>query len=143
MFPDSIELAPSLIALTGFALWTLVLVLALGVSRSLLVMTSPKKANEFKASGDDCTGFLARLTRAHANCYENLPTFAALIAAAGLSNQFATTDPVALWVLYARVGQSVVHMISVSEQAVFVRFLFYGAQVLLMGYMAIALLGLI
>jgi len=101
-------MTPSLVALTGFAVWTLILVLAVGLTRSAIVLGGSKKANEFKPSGEDIEGMPARLTRAHANCYENLPVFAALIAAAGLSGQFAVSDPWAMYILYARFAQSIV-----------------------------------
>ena len=130
----------SLIALTGFAAWSLALVLALVLMRTVIVTRGEKKANEFSASGDDVSGVVQRLTRAHANCYENLPLFASLIAAAGLSGQFAVSDPWAMWILYARIAQSLVHVLSTSPMAVTIRFVFFLVQLALMGWIAIQLL---
>ena len=39
------------------------------------------------------------------------------------------TDPTACWLLYARIGQSLVHMASVSLAAVMVRFSLFAVQV--------------
>jgi len=47
---------------------------------------------------------------------------AAVVLAAVVSGNAAVTDPLALWVLGARVGQSTVHLASVSNEAVMVRF---------------------
>ena len=41
------------------------------------------------------------------------------------------TDPLALWALAARVGQSITHLISTSSLAVQVRFGFFFAQFLI------------
>ena len=64
---------------------------------------------------------MQRLCRAHANCYENLPVFASLILLAAVTGNSAITDPLARWVLVARVAQSTVHLISTSEIAVSAR----------------------
>jgi hypothetical protein len=43
-----------------------------------------------------------------------LPAFVALAVGAALSGQVAVTDPHAMWVLYARIGQSLRHVVSTS-----------------------------
>ena len=49
------------------------------------------------------------------------------------------TDPLARWLLVARVGQSTVHLISTSEMAVNVRGTLQWIQLLIMAYWVIQL----
>ncbi len=114
-------MSPSALALVGYVAWTLLLVVAIVSLRTLLVLRGERAANSFLPSGDDVSAFSGRLCRAHANCYENLPVFAALILVALVTGNEAITDPLARWVLVARVAQSTVHLSSTSELAVSVR----------------------
>lgn len=134
-------MSTSVTALAGFAAWQVLLTFALGFYRTGMVLGGRKAANAFKTDGSDVPGFGQRLTRARDNCYENLPMFAALVVAASLAGRTAVTDPLALWVLAARLGQSVTHILSTSVPAVQVRFAFYLAQVGIMGWWAVRLLG--
>ena len=72
-------MTPTAVALLGFAAWTILLVAFLGLYRTGLVLAGKKAANAFSPSGEDLEGFGRRLTRAHANCYENLPVAAAVL----------------------------------------------------------------
>lgn len=131
---------PSATALVGFAAWTLLLVLLIGLYRVSLVMTGKRAPNQFDPGGADVGEFSGRLCRAHANCYENLPIFGALIAVALVTGQTAATDGLAMWFLGARIGQSVVHIASTSNMAVNVRFVLFLAQWFIMVTMAFRLL---
>lgn len=124
-------MTPTAVALLGFAAWTILLVMTLGVLRTGLVFAGKKKANEFKASGDDLAGFGARLTRAHANCYENLPVVGAILLYAIATSQTAITDELALAFLGARILQSLTHLLSTSRPAVLVRFAFFLVQLVI------------
>jgi uncharacterized MAPEG superfamily protein len=134
-------MTPSATALAAFAAWQIVLTLVLATYRSSLVLSGTREPNSFRPDGSDAPAFGQRLTRAHANCYENLPTFAALILAATLGGRTALTDPLAMIVVYARIGQSVTHLVSTSVPAVFVRFGFYLVQLAIFAYWAIRLLA--
>ena len=136
-------MTPTAVALLGFAAWTILLVMTLGVLRTGLVFAGKKKANEFKASGDDLAGFGSRLTRAHANCYENLPLAGAVLLYAIATNQTAVTDPLAMIFLGARLAQSLTHLASTSRPAVTVRFLFYVAQVVILAWWILRLAHLV
>ncbi|MFZ2208165.1 MAG: MAPEG family protein [Porticoccaceae bacterium] len=134
-------LSPTLYALTGFAGWTLILMLIMTTNRMLNSFGGPKiPMNKFSATGEDLPGFGQRVTRAHLNCLENLPVFAALVAATMLSGQFGVMENTAMYVLYARIAQSVVHLISASLPMVLVRGSFFFIQVVLMGWYACQLL---
>ena len=133
-------MSQSAIAVAGFAAWTLALVMTLGIMRTHLVLGGKRRANNFKPDGSDVSAFSGRLCRAHANCYENLPIFASLVLVAMVTGRAEVTDPLALWFLAARIGQSVVHLISTSIAAVTVRFAFFLVQVGIMVWYAFALL---
>jgi uncharacterized MAPEG superfamily protein len=135
------EMSSTAKALIGFAAWQLVLTFALAIYRTTLVQTGRKAANDFSPDGSDVSEFGQRLTRARDNCYENLPVFAALVAGATLAGKTAILDPLAMTVLYARVGQSLTHVASTSVPAIFVRFGFYLVQVGIMLWWVRLLLG--
>jgi len=132
-------MSPSGLALIGYAAWTLLLSTALLAYRTMLVLTKQRAANSFSPSGEDVSPFSARLCRAHANCYENLPVFGALILISLVTDHAAITDPLARWVLVARVAQSSVHLISTSETAVTVRGTLYWLQLGAQAYWVVRL----
>jgi uncharacterized MAPEG superfamily protein len=128
-------------ALAGFAGWFVLLTVVLASYRSFLVLSGQKAANAFRTDGSDVPGMGQRLTRARDNVYENLPAFAALALAASIAGRLEVTDPLALTVLYARIGQSVTHIASVSVTAVFLRFGFYLAQLAIWAWWTVQLIG--
>ena len=117
------------LAVLGFAAWTLILLTVIGLMRSGLVLTGRRRANDFKPDGSDVSTFSNRLCGAHANCYENLPVFLAVILLAIATGRSAATDPLALWFLGARIAQSAVHLVSTSQHAVTLRFAFMLVQI--------------
>ena len=133
-------MSPSAVALLGFAAWTLLLILTIVSIRSYLVLTGQRKSAAFDPGGADVSAFSQRLCRAHANCYENLPIFGAIIAVALITGRNEVTDGLAMFVLYARLGQSIVHLISTSPWMIRIRFAFYLVQLLVMALMAWRLL---
>lgn len=133
------NMTPSALALVGYAAWTLLLAIVLLGYRTGLVLAKRRAANSFSPSGEDVSPFSARLCRAHANCYENLPVFAALILIALVTDHAAITDPLARWVLVARVAQSLVHLISTSEAAVSIRGTLYWLQLGAQAYWVVQL----
>jgi uncharacterized MAPEG superfamily protein len=116
-------------AIIGLASWYVAVLLVLATFRVYTSVSSKKAANTFAADGSDVPGLGQRLVRVHANCYENIPVFLAVLLFAMVSGQSAITDPTACWLLYARVAQSLVHMASVSLAAVMVRFALFVLQV--------------
>ena len=124
-------MSPSALSLVGFAAWTLVLLIGMAILRSSLILAGRRAANSFAPDGADVSPFANRLSRAHANCYESLPVFAALILAAAVSGHGDVTDALAPWVLAARIGQSTTHLVSASSLGVQVRFAFFLPQVVI------------
>jgi uncharacterized MAPEG superfamily protein len=125
-------MSPTAAALLGFAAWTIFLVVLLALFRTSLVSSGKKKSNEFRPSGEDLQGFGQRLTRAHANCYENLPIAASVLLYAIATGQTAATDPLAYPFIGARVLQSMTHLASASRPAVLVRFAFFIVQIVIL-----------
>ena len=130
----------TLTALAGFAAWYVVLTIVMGLFRMGRIVGG-KAVNSFAVSGSDLPGLGERLTRARDNCYETLPIFIALAVVAYATNQLAITDPLAMWVLYARIGQSLTHIISTSVPAVLVRANLFFLQMLIYLYWSFRLLA--
>ena len=128
-------------ALVGFAGWFALLSIALGLYRVGLVLSGQKAANAFATDGSDLEPIGRRLTRARDNCYETLPLFAALAVGASIAGRLDVTDPLAMWVLYARLSQSATHIASTSVPAVQIRAGLFFVQVLIYAWWAIRLLG--
>ena len=128
--------------LLGYAGWAIALVLALAVVRVSQVLAGTKRPNEFPSGVPHGSDREWRLNRAHVNCLENLPVFAAVVlVGAVLSVESPTLDRLAIGVLAARVGQSLVHIASGSSLAVNARFTFFGTQIVCLVWMAIHTLG--
>jgi uncharacterized MAPEG superfamily protein len=121
-------MSASALALLGYVAWTLALISVNEVLRTILVLSGKKAANSFHPDGADVSPFAHRLARAHANCIENFPIIGGLLLLALVTGQHAVTDPLAPWVLAARIAQSCTHLLSTSSMAVFVRFAFYAVQ---------------
>lgn len=117
--------------LLGFAAWTiLLLTFTIGVYRWGLILAGRAPVNGFPADQPEGADWYKRAMRAHANCVENLPVFAAIVLALHVS---ATGGPVAdfasVGVLAARVMQSLVHVcLPQTSSVVAVRFSFLLVQ---------------
>jgi uncharacterized MAPEG superfamily protein len=127
--------------LVGFAGWFALLSILLGLYRIRFVLGGTKAANTFAPDGQDLDALGHRMTRARNNCFETLPLFAALALGASMSGRLDVTDPLAMWVLYARIAQSVTHIISTSVPAVQLRAVLFFAQMFIYLWWAIRLLG--
>lgn len=128
-------------ALLIYIVWTLILALSYATYRLPLVLTGKKTANHWERGEPvDDPAFLVRAKAAHLNCLENLPLFAALVLVAAATGQSETVSAVAGFVIAARIGQSLVHLVGTSFPLVFIRASLFLAQVALMLYLAFALL---
>jgi uncharacterized MAPEG superfamily protein len=110
------------------------------VLRTRLVATKAVASNEFKPDNSNLSPFMQRLARAHANCVEGLPIFGGLLVVALLTNRAGITDPLAPWLLAARLIQSTTHLASLSVLAVNIRFLAFAVQIGIAAYWSWALL---
>ncbi|MGH8054852.1 MAG: MAPEG family protein [Stenotrophomonas sp.] len=130
----------SAIALVGFIVWALLLLLAMEVGRVRLVIAGKFHAGQFKPDNSNLSPLMQRLTRAHANCIESFPLIGGLLLAAIATGHSAVTDPLALVVLGARLAQSSIHVASVNTAAVNLRFAAFAIQLAIAAYWAFALL---
>lgn len=129
-------------ALLLFTAWTLALMLVYVGRRVALVLSMKKPANSWtRGEPNDDPPFMIRAYHAHLNCLENLPVFAAIVLSAMALGKSPVVDAVAAYVLYARLAQSVVHLIGVSHWLVFIRANFLVIQALLFAYMIWGLLA--
>ncbi|MEQ1440034.1 MAPEG family protein [Fontimonas sp. SYSU GA230001] len=124
-----------MMALLGFAAWTLALV-ALAVTWRVAEVLRGRPANSWtRGAAAEVPGFVKRAEHAHLNCLENLPIFAVIVLVAPAIGKSPVVDAVAAWVLYARIGQSVTHLIGTSHWLVLIRATFYSIQVALFAYL--------
>ena len=132
--------SPSLIALTLFVAWALVLMALMEVIRSKLVLQKTVLANEFRPDNANLSPFMQRLARAHANCIENIPVLGGLLLIAVVSGREHVTDPLAYVLVGARFVQSLIHLASSSSLAVTLRFVAFIVQVMIGLYWSFKLL---
>lgn len=130
----------SALVLTLLISWTLLLLMLMEVLRGHLVVTGRTRSNEFKPDNSNLSPFMQRLARAHANCVECLPVFGGLLVVAIATGRPEITDPLAPWLLGARVVQSSIHLASLSVLAVNARFTAFAVQMAIGAYWAWALL---
>ena len=128
-------------ALLGFAVWTLLVLFGtVGVYRWSRILTGQVRISEWQADLPQGSDWYQRAMRAHMNCVENLPVFAALVlcvTATGANSRFL--DLLAGAVLAARICQTTVHLaFAPSDVAASVRFAFFFVQAICMLSMAAA-----
>lgn len=116
-------------ALLGYISWTLLLLVCLAIYRTALVQSKSKNGLKFSADGSDVPELGQRLTRAQANCSESFVFVGGALLYALATNNTVITDGLALVLLGARLGQSLVHLISTSNMAIQIRFVFFLIQV--------------
>ena len=117
-------------ALIGLASWAIIQSFIL-VSVRFVATKNGHALNTFDPAGKDLQGFGLRVTRAHGNTLENLAILASFLLYAIATGQTAITEALACWLLYARIGQSVVHMMSTSVPFVLVRATLFSAQLII------------
>ena len=107
--------------------WWAVLLFQLAAIRMLASKSTGSMV--FDPDGGDLEGYGRRLTRALANCQENIPLFIGVLLFAMITGNTAITNGTACWLLYARIAQSIVHLLSTSTPMIMVRFSFFLVQV--------------
>ena len=118
----------SIIVLLGYISWILVLLLALASYRTYLTQSGKFQGLKFKSDGSDVTDFGARITRAQANCVECFSFIGGVLLLAIATDSTAITNGLAYILFAARLGQSIVHLVSTSNLAIQVRFILFLIQ---------------
>lgn len=116
------------LTLVLYIAWTLSLLIVMESIRSYLVFSGKVPANGFSPDNSNLSPFMQRLARAHANCLEGFPIFGGLLIAALLLDAATVTDPLAPWLLGARLLQSIIHLASIGNLAVTMRFMAFAVQ---------------
>ncbi|MGH6965056.1 MAG: MAPEG family protein [Phenylobacterium sp.] len=130
----------SLWMLLAFAGWTLlVLLVGVGVYRWSLILSGRAELRSFPGDTPHGSPAYRRAVRAHANCIENLPVFAAIILCAEVANLAPPhMGSLAVATVAARVVQTSIHMaLPETNATIGVRFSFFTVQVLAMAAMAV------
>lgn len=128
-------------ALIGFAAWTLLLVAGMAFGYRGFRVLGGTPINSWKrgeAIADP--SLVKRAIDAHANCVENLPIFAVIVLSAAALAKLPAIALLAPYVLYARLAQSLVHLIGTSVPLVMIRATLWSIQVVLFVLMIKALL---
>jgi uncharacterized MAPEG superfamily protein len=133
-----------LLTLLGFAAWTLLLLAAtVGVHRWSLILTRRAAIDGFPAHAPEGPGWYQRGTRAHLNCIENLPVYAAIVLTATILGRHGPLlDSLSIAVLAARICQTSIHVcFAQTARAVSYRFSFFTVQLLAMLWMIALTIG--
>ncbi len=126
--------------LLGFAGWTLATLLAtVGVYRWSRILSGRAALSAFRADEPHGSEWYRRAMRAHANCVENLPVYAAIVVAIMASGvRSPTLDTLAVVLLAARALQTLTHVaLEQTDAVVGVRFSFFFIQIVCMAGMGI------
>jgi uncharacterized MAPEG superfamily protein len=119
------------LVLLGFAAWTLLVLFgSIGVYRWSRILAGRASMAEWRADLPQGSDWYQRAMRAHMNCVENLPVYAAIVVAlvaTGLRSP--VVDRLSVTMLAARIGQTMVHITLPPTNAVTsLRFAFYFMQ---------------
>ncbi|HEY8009920.1 MAG TPA: MAPEG family protein [Rudaea sp.] len=130
-----------LTAVLLYAAWTLLLPIVYAGYRVPMILAGKKRGNHWERGQPiDDPAILVRAKSVHLNCLENFPLFAAVVLVAALLGKSPVVDSVAAYILYARIGQGVVHLIGTSLPLILVRGALYLFQVALILYIVWTLL---
>ncbi len=97
--------------------------------RTGLVLRGKRAANSFTADAEGEAPFLQRVTRAHANLYENLAAFTVIVLVAFATDRIELLNGLAYIFLIARGIQTSAHLLSTSNHAVTIRALAFFTQI--------------
>ena len=131
--------------LVAFAGWTLfVLMFGVGTRRWYLILSSQAALTSFAADIPHGSPAYRRAMRAHANCVENLPVYAAIVLSAETARLVPLhMDTLALAVILCRIAQSSVHMLlPETNRTVALRFTFFFVQIVAMIWMIVSIASL-
>jgi len=126
--------------LLGFAAWTLlILFTTVGVYRWSRIFTGRAEISEWRADEQQGSDWYRRAVRAHLNCVENLPVYAAIVVALLAARAGGPImDGLAITILAARICQSSIHLLMEQTNTVAaIRFAFFFVQAMSMIAMGI------
>ena len=125
-------MSATILALAGYILWTMLLLLLLAGYRTAI--SKQQGTLKFAADGSDVPDVGHRITRAQANCAESFVFIGGTMLLALTTQSAVITDGLAFIVLGARILQSITHLLSTSNMAIQIRFVFFLVQFGICGY---------
>ena len=130
------------IAVLLYVVWMQSLTLAYACPRVPMALFGGRKFADWeRAEVNRDPPFMVRAKGAHLNCVENFPLFAAVVAIAALMDKSPVVDGLAVFILVARVGQSLSHLIRTAPAFVLLRATFFLAQVGMMFWICYQLIA--
>lgn len=126
--------------LLGFAVWTLLILLGgVGLYRWSRILTKRATLSEWRAELQQGSEWYQRAIRAHANCVENLPVYAAIVVAIIATGvQSSVLDILAIILICARVFQTLIHIsLKQTNLVAGLRFAFFFVQFICMFSMGV------
>ncbi len=128
------------LVLLGFAAWTLLTLFgSIGVYRWSRILTGRASMAEWRADLPQGSEWYQRAMRAHMNCVENLPVYAAIVVAlTATSVRSCLIDGLSIAMLIARIGQTLVHIVPPpTEVFASLRFALYCIQIVCITVMGV------
>jgi len=126
----------------AFAAWTLLIMgFGVGTRRWYAILLGGADLTSFPGDTPHGDPAYRRVVRAHANCIENLPVYAAIVLSAeALHIAPPQMDTLAIGVIVCRIVQSSIHMLlPETNRTVAVRFSFFFAQYMIMAWMIVSM----
>lgn len=127
------------IVLLVYCLWMMCLLFTMLFVRVKAVRKG-LRAKDIMPFNENISDFAYRLSRAHANCYENFPIFVAIVLVASMNDALGLMHGSVIVFILARILQSVAHLYSGRMRVVMVRAGFYGLQIFIQIYWIIMLI---
>jgi uncharacterized MAPEG superfamily protein len=127
-------MSATILGLAGYIAWLMVLLLSLALYRGVFNQSQKRTSLVFKADGSDVDELGQRLTRAHLNTVESFPFVCGVLLLALATDSTAITNGLVYIVLGARIIQSLIHIASISNAAIYARFVFFLIQFGICGY---------
>jgi len=131
----------TILTLIGYISWIMLLLLALAAYRTTFSKMQKRESLVFKADGTDLDDLGHRLTRAHLNCIECFPFIGGVLLLALATDSSSITNGLAFVVLGARLLQSGVHIVSIANAAISIRFVLFLIQFGICAYWIVKLLA--
>jgi len=131
------------LVLLGFAGWTLLTLFgSIGVYRWSRILTNRASIAEWRADLPQGSDWYQRAMRAHMNCVENLPVYAAIVVALMASGlQSAVVDRLSITMLAARIAQTISHIaLPPTNAAASLRFALFLIQAICMITMGVIII---
>ncbi len=127
------------IALLGFCLLSFSLLFVMVFVRVKAVQKG-LRAKEIRPDNENISDFAYRVSRAHANYYENLPILVAITVVAAMNDALHIMQGSALVLLFLRALQTSVHLYSGRMRYAMLRGSLFASQVVIQIYWVIALM---